>query len=169
MLRFTAILAAVFLTIVAMAGERPRAVVADGATRSPLPFASVIDRKGKVVGVSDSQGRLPEVSAASYPLTLRYIGFKDRKLSTTPTDTVFMQESSAELPEVVVDSRKHKLLHVLAYVREYSTLSTYYDTVFLFREKMVDYMLPPATRVKFGGWSAPRTLTSRSYYRFTNA
>lgn len=169
MLRYTAILAAVFLTITAMAGERPRAVVADGATRSPLPFASVIDRKGKVVGVSDSQGRLPEVSAASYPLTLRYIGFKDRKLSTTPTDTVFMQESSAELPEVIVDSRKHKLLHVLAYVREYSTLSTYYDTVFLFREKMVDYMLPPATRVKFSGWSAPRTLTSRSYYRFTNA
>lgn len=70
-----------------------------------------------------------------------------------------------ELPEVLVISKNHRLLHMLAYVREYSTLTTYTDTVFLFREKMVDYMLP-ASGTKFKGWSRPRVLTSRSYYRF---
>ncbi|MDE6805737.1 MAG: hypothetical protein K2J05_02910, partial [Muribaculaceae bacterium] len=42
------------------------------------------------------------------------------------------------LPEFVVESNENKYLHVLAYVREYSTLSTYTDTIFMFREKMVD-------------------------------
>ncbi|MDE6317566.1 MAG: carboxypeptidase-like regulatory domain-containing protein, partial [Muribaculaceae bacterium] len=151
-----------------MAGERPCAVVADVSTRAPLPFASVFDRHGKVVGVSDRQGRLPSVSSKSYPLTIRYLGFDDKRVNAESVDTIFLRENSTSLPEVVVDSRKHKLLHVLAYVREYSTMSTYYDTVFLFREKMVDYMLPPDRRVKFSGRTAPRTLTSRSYYRFTD-
>lgn len=76
---------------------------------------------------------------------------------------------TAELPELVVESRGKKLLHVLAYVREYSTLATLTDTVFLFREKMVDYMLPVNRRVTMTGWSTPRILTSKSYYRFSNA
>ena len=57
---------------------------------------------------------------------------------------------------------------MLAYVREYSTLTTYTDTVFLFREKMVDYMLP-ASGSKFKGWSKPRVITSKSYYQFKDS
>lgn len=72
------------------------------------------------------------------------------------------------LPEFVVESNGDKLLHVLAYVREYSTLSTYSDTVFMFREKMVDFMLPGARHKSKTAWSRPRILTSTSYYRFTN-
>lgn len=159
---------AVLLSVMKMAGERPCAVVVDAATRTPLPFASVFDRHGKAVGMSDRQGRMPQVDARSYPLTVRYLGFNDRRVASASTDTVFLVENSTALPEVVVDSRRHKLLNVLAYVREYSTMSTYYDTLFLFREKMVDFMLPPDSRVKFKGWTAPRTLTSRSYYRFTD-
>lgn len=75
----------------------------------------------------------------------------------------------SELPEVVVESPRHKALHVLAYVREYSTLSTYTDTVFLFREKMVDYMLVSDKKARFKGWTSPRILKCRSYYRFTDA
>ena len=73
-----------------------------------------------------------------------------------------------ELPEVIVESRKYPLLHLLAYVREYSTLTTYSDTIFLFREKMVDYMIPQNDRVDFKGWKIPRILSSKSYYKFTN-
>ena len=83
-------------------------------------------------------------------------------------DTIFMQENALELPEVVVETREKKLLHILGYVREYSTLSTYTDTVFLFREKMVDFMLPTDRKMRFKGWMSPRVITSRSYYRFTD-
>lgn len=75
------------------------------------------------------------------------------------------EKSVTELPELVVVSNKHKVLHILAYVREYSSLTTYSDTVFLFREKMVDYMIP-TRKAKFKGWLKPRVLTSRSYYHF---
>lgn len=79
-----------------------------------------------------------------------------------------MVETIAELPEIVVESGKHRLLHILAYVREFSTLNTYADTVFLFREKMVDYMLNHEKKLKFKQWTSPRILNSKSYFRFTN-
>lgn len=74
-----------------------------------------------------------------------------------------------ELPELIVETRRHKVLHILAYVREYSSLSTYTDTVFMFREKMVDFMYVPDAKSRFNGWRTPRVLNSQSYYRFTDA
>lgn len=73
------------------------------------------------------------------------------------------------LPEVLFESRKRPVLHLLAYVREYSTLSSYRDTVTMFREKMVDFMIAGPGQGSFKGWTTPRTLSSRSYYRFTDA
>ena len=80
-------------------------------------------------------------------------------------DVSSKEKSITELPEVVVVSNKHKVLHILAYVREYSSLTTYSDTIFLFREKMVDYMIP-TRKSKFKGWLKPRVITSRSYFHF---
>ena len=146
------------------------AVVADSMSRRPLPNASVFDRHGKFIGSCRKGGKLPYIPGADYPVTIRYMGFKEHVLSDAAcSDTIFLQESITELPEVVIESRQHKLLHILAYVREYSTLSTYTDTVFLFREKMVDYMLPSEKKVRFKGWTSPRVITSKSYYRFTDA
>ncbi len=146
------------------------AVVADSMSRRPLPNASVFDRHGKFIGSCRTGGKLPYIPTADYPVTIRYMGFKEHVLSDAAcSDTIFLQESITELPEVVIESRQHKLLHILAYVREYSTLSTYTDTVFLFREKMVDYMLPSEKKVRFKGWTSPRVITSKSYYRFTDA
>lgn len=84
------------------------------------------------------------------------------------TDSIFMRDNVARLREVVVEGKRKKMLHILAYVREYSTLSSYTDTVTMFREKMVDFMLPIGGNSKNKGWRDPRVLNSRSYYRFTN-
>lgn len=146
-----------------------RTVVADSLTRMALPSASIFDSRGNVIGICNTDGSLPRVSESSYPIIVRYLGYKERVVEYTETDTVFMQEDMTELPEVVVQSGNHKVLHMLAYIREYSTLSTYTDTVFLFREKMVDYMLTPDAKMRFKGWSAPRVLKSKSYYRFTDS
>ncbi len=159
---------AFFLAILTMEGKNGYVVVVDSETGFPLPNASVYDRHGKPVGMSDRAGRLESLPQKSFPITIRYLGFQDMKLKTLDADTVFMQEESAVLPEVVIESTRRKLLHILAYIREYSTLTTYTDTVFLFREKMVDYMLPTDDKVKFRGWSNPRTLTAKSYVRFTD-
>ncbi|MBD5185853.1 MAG: carboxypeptidase-like regulatory domain-containing protein [Bacteroidales bacterium] len=148
--------------------ERPRCVVADSVSRMPLAGASIFDHRGNALGMSGHDGRMPYVAVAAYPLTIRYLGYKELTVSAAAVaaDTIFLQENPSELPEVVIESKSHKVLHMLAYVREYSTLSTYTDTVFLFREKMVDYMLTTDKGVRFRGWSSPRVLASRSYYRF---
>ncbi len=144
-------------------------VVADSATHIPLPNASIYDNNGNAIAMSNHKGILPKIAPKRYPITIRYIGFNEKKILSQPRDTIFLSEGFSELPEVVVASQSHRVLHILAYVREYSTLSSYTDTVFLFREKMVDYMLPSHPKVKFNGWSTPRILACKSYYRFTDA
>lgn len=164
---FATVVAIVF-SLIYMQGDARNAVVADSLSRLPLPAASVFARDGDLIGLSDVSGRLPSVAEKCYPITVSYLGFDDMVLESEVSDTVFLRESKAQLSEIVVESRRHKVLHMLAYVREYSTMTTYTDTVFLFREKMVDYMLTPDGSVKFAGWSTPRVLTGRSYYRFTD-
>lgn len=144
-------------------------VVADSVSHSPLTSVSVFDRNGFFVGVTDMRGCVPYLSPTDYPITLRYLGYKERAVTKAQADTIFMTETSSELPEVVIESRQHKMLHILAYLREYSTLSTYTDTVFMFREKMADFMTLPEAGVKFRGWTRPRILKSKSYYRITNS
>ncbi|MDE5876460.1 MAG: carboxypeptidase-like regulatory domain-containing protein [Muribaculaceae bacterium] len=149
-------------------GQTRTPVVADSITRMPLPGASLFDCKGHVAGVCNANGRMPYISQASYPVTIRCLGFKEKTVTREIMDTIFLQENLTELPEVVVETKQHKILHLLGYVREYSTLTTYTDTVFLFREKMVDYMLTPDDKTRFRGWARPRVLKSKSYYRFTD-
>lgn len=143
-------------------------VVVDSVSHIPLPNASVFNRHGDAIGISDHNGVLQGLSKNSYPITVCYLGFNDKTVAWGSRDTVFLSEDVAELPQIVVESRRHRILHVLAYVREYSTMATFTDTVSLFREKMVDYMLPSDDKVRFKGWTVPRILTSKSYYRFTD-
>ncbi|MDE5795916.1 MAG: carboxypeptidase-like regulatory domain-containing protein, partial [Muribaculaceae bacterium] len=150
-------------------GQTRTPVVADSATRMPLPGASLFDCQGHGAGVCNANGRMPYISPSCYPVTVRCLGFKEKTVTSESIDTVFLQESLTELPEVIVETKQHKILHLLGYVREYSTLTTYTDTVFLFREKMVDYMVTPDKKTRFGGWLRPRVLKSKSYYRFTDA
>lgn len=144
------------------------AVVVDSLSRQPLPSASVFDKNDRLIGLCNSDGKMPYISIDSYPVTIRYLGFCEKQMDKISSDTIFLAENVFDLDEIVVESRKHNILHMLAYVREYSTLSTYTDTVFLFREKMVDYMLPYEKKLKYEGWRTPRILNSKSYYRFTN-
>ncbi|MCM1337089.1 MAG: hypothetical protein NC187_01465 [Candidatus Amulumruptor caecigallinarius] len=152
------------------AGSKPRhPVVADAVTRDPLSSASVFDSKGNPIGITRPDGSVICASAADYPLSIRYMGYHENTLESPGTDTLFLTENITRLPEVLVEAKQVKLLHILAYVREYSTLTTYADTVTMFREKMVDFMLPTDEKHSYRGWRLPRVLNARSYYRFTNA
>ena len=144
-------------------------VVADSASKIPLPAATIFDHAGNFVGVTNNHGVTPYLGEEKLPFTVRYIGYKERQFTDLDADTIFMAESPLSLDEVIVESKQHKVMHILAYVREYSTLTNYDDTVFLFREKMVDFMINPDKKVKFKGWNNPRVLNSVSYYRFTNS
>lgn len=143
--------------------------VVDSVTHYPLVNASVFSRSGAFLGVCDGKGRVPIISKDDYPLTLRYLGYYEKTTDQSLRDTLFMVENVMELPEVVVETKKRTVLHLLAYVREYSSMTTLADTVSLFREKMVDFMVPLSSHGGFKGWTLPRVLTSKSYYRFTDS
>lgn len=96
------------------------------------------------------------------------MGFHEKVIHEATSDTVFLIENLMELPELIVESNDIRMSHILAYVREYSTLTSFTDTVTLFREKMTDFMMPTQPGVRYKGWNHPRVLSSRSYYRFTD-
>lgn len=156
-------------SVLLYAEKRKAIVVVDSVTSLPLASASVFDKNGKFMGASSSKGVIAFVSRSDFPINVRYIGFKEKMIEDSELDTIFMQESITELPEVIVASKQRKMLHILAYTREYSTLSTYTDTVSMFREKMVDFMIPDDDGNRNKGWRNPRVLNSKSYYLYTNS
>lgn len=160
-------LMAFFILTVTDANARDHVVV-DSITRTPLQNASIFSQNGHMIGLCDKNGHLPPLKAYGYPLIVRYMGYKERMVSADDADTIFMQEKIMELPEITVDTRARRVLHILAYVREYSTLTTYGDTIFMFRDKAVDFMLPTEPKGSYKGWRTPRVLTSNSYFRFTD-
>ncbi len=168
-LRITGILLMLVSGIFYIAGQNRRVTVADSLTRSGLPNASVFNHRGSFIGTSDNAGTITCASDTDYPITIRYIGYWEKTADIADGDTIFLHENITELPEVSIERKNQKMLHILAYVREYSTLASYTDTVTMFREKMVDFMLPNDDKTSFKGWNSPRILNSKSYYQFTNA
>lgn len=160
----------IFLTICLAADAQTRqAVVVDSLSRRPLPRATVFDRGGKAIGITSDKGILPTIPAYAYPVTVRYLGYHPHVISSPAAGEIAMRENASRLAEIVVRPGKREMLHLLAYVREYSTFSSYGDTVRLFREKNVDFMIPVGKKTRYKGWASPRLLRSKSYYRFTDS
>ena len=89
-------------------------------------------------------------------------------LTASPT-AMSQKREVTDLPELLVESKRRPVLHLTGYLREYSAMTGSGDTVFLFREKIVDFMVPGKHTSGFKGWTTPRMLATRSYYRFTNS
>lgn len=115
----------------------------------------------------DSTVRLDSMAVAATVAATDSLAAAD-SVTAAYMEAVFAGQRMADLPELKVVTRRSRLLHIIAYVRENSSLTTYTDTVFMYREKMVDFMIPLGGRIRFDGWRQPRVLASRSYYRFTN-
>lgn len=73
-----------------------------------------------------------------------------------------------ELPEVKVSSKPRPILHLTGYVRELSKMISSSDTLTLYREKWVDFMIPTGKAKHFEGWTDPRLLKTKSYYKWTD-
>lgn len=145
-----------------------RSKVLDAESNVPVARVSIFDHTGKMIGTGDDKGCLPEIYYSAYPLTLRSLGYADKKISF-PGDTVIeMMRMSFDLPEVKVNTRRRPILHLTGYLREISSMSSSVDTVMLYREKWVDFMIPAEKEKHFKGWTDPRILKSKSYYRFTD-
>lgn len=167
--KFIAIIILILLLPFIAIGQLNGAIVVDSITRKPLPRGSIFDKGKKIVGICSDDGRIPDIPSTAYPITIRFMGYTPKLISNQATDTIFMTKYVSELPEVLVESKKRNVLHLIGYVREFSDLTTFSDTISLFREKIVDFMLPSPNVKRFRGWTAPRLLKCDSYYHITNS
>ncbi|MCH5230021.1 MAG: hypothetical protein J1F12_08535 [Muribaculaceae bacterium] len=137
--------------------------VTDAKTGQPLPKASIFDKNGVFIAVTNDEGIVPQnVAASSFPINIRYVGYVPLKLLSPDIEIVTMEETSYTLPEVVVDDVSRNILYLQAYVREYATAENSKDTLAIFKEQLVDYAIPVG-KAKFKGWKKPRVLSQQEY------
>ena len=138
--------------------------IIDKETSQPLAKASVFDKNGKFIAVTDDNGLVPSnITNNSYPLNIRYVGYNPKDVASPNEGEISLEETSYNLPEVTVDSESHNHLVLTAYVRNYLTRATGKDTVISFEEQIVDFMFPVTKKAKVKGWNKARVLAKRSY------
>ncbi|MCH5242095.1 MAG: hypothetical protein J1F67_06695 [Muribaculaceae bacterium] len=137
--------------------------VTDSQTGAPLPKASIFDKNGVFIAVTEDNGTIPvSVSVSSYPLSVRSVGYVPLKLTSPDLGTVTMEEATYTLPEIVVDEVSRNILYLQVYVREYFTGENSKDTIANFIEQIVDYAIPIG-KAKYKGWKKPRVLSQLEY------
>lgn len=145
------------------------AVKVTDTTGDPLARASVFASNGTIAGLCDDEGNIPELPSALYPLTVRYVGFEPAVITSPGGSDVVMRPISYDLPELVIDNKSRNVLHLVGYMREYTTMTTQRDTNLTYGEKIVDFMIPREKVKKLKGWTSPRVLARRDYVLYTNA
>ena len=111
--------------------------VVDSSDRAPVAGASVISSSGLIVGFTDAAGTI-KAGERDYPLSVRCLGYEAATVSA-PCDTVYMQDATFSLPEVVVSTEGRPITRVLTYAREYCTGATLTDTMQMYCEYMLEY------------------------------
>ena len=138
--------------------------IKDARSGLPLPKASIFDKNGAFIAVSNEDGTIPSsVNSQSFPINIRYVGYLPVELKTPADQDVLMYESTYQLPEVVVDDKSRNLLYILAFVRDYTTGYDANDTLVYYQEQIVDFVLPLTKKTKEKGWKKARILASREY------
>lgn len=140
----------------------------DAKTKEPLPLASITDRSGNVVGMTDKSGEIPQLPKDRYPITFNYMGFASLQVTEPAEGDVEMIEKDYELPEIVVIPGSRPLLHLTGYMREITSVLCSSDSVTIFKESIVDFLVP-VEKTKVKGWKKARELASKTYVRMTNS
>lgn len=140
----------------------------DAETKAPLPLASITDRVGNVVGMTDKSGVIPELQKGSYPVTFNYMGYVSLQIQKPAEDDVKMIQQEYELPEIVISPGARPLLHLKGYMREVTSVLSSSDSVTLFKESVVDFLIPVG-KTKVKGWKKARELASKTYVRMSNS
>ncbi|MDE6479191.1 MAG: hypothetical protein K2L45_02900 [Muribaculaceae bacterium] len=143
--------------------------VRDAESSAPIAKVSIFDRNGKMIATGDNNGLLPYIHPSSYPITLRCLGYSDKIVSSPKEALIEMSAIAFDLPEVNVNTKRRPILHLTGYLREISSMASSFDNVMLYREKWVDFMIPAPNEKHFKGWTDPRILKTKSYYKFTDS
>lgn len=154
----------IVLFLISSPSIRGEVIISDFSSDTPLVKASIFDKNGVFIAVTDEEGKIPNsVSSASYPLNIRYVGYSPIEVTTSDSGILKMHESSYLLPEITVDNELRDLLYIKAYERNYQNAVDLNDTVTYFTERIVDFVIPMSKKSKHKGWKKGRVLGERIY------
>lgn len=54
----------------------------DASTKAVMPLAAITDRSGNVVGMTDNNGEIPEISSDWYPITFNSMGYEQVEIKS---------------------------------------------------------------------------------------
>ncbi|MBP1541833.1 MAG: hypothetical protein ILA25_06650 [Prevotella sp.] len=96
-------------------------VILDAITGQPVIQASVYDEQGKIIGVTDADGRLPDMSSNGH-IRITHIAYQPLDIEVSQTGPVLrLQPMAYRLKEVVKEKNKKKsyCLKLTCYHRQY--------------------------------------------------
>ncbi len=157
----------VLWTMMSMMGYAQRLV--DVETQTPLPWATITDRDGNVIGRTNQEGLIPEIDSCLFPVTFVCIGYEPLTVERLSGNDIGMELSVSELPEVLISPTGRPFLHLTGYLRVTTSVQGSPNSVTAFMESIVDFMLPIEKKTKKKGWNHPRELASKRYMRKTGA
>ena len=110
--------------------------VVDASDRSPITGATVIDKSGIIVGITDNLGKL-RITGNIFPISIRCIGYET---ATIPSDSTIVQlvPTNYNLDEFVVTPHDRPIKRVLSFAREYSSGISGSDTMQYYCEYMTE-------------------------------
>lgn len=150
-----------------MAGYAQRLV--DIETQTPLPWATITDREGNVIGRTGQEGMVPEIAPDRFPVTFVCIGYEPLTIGRLSGQDIGMKLLVSDLPEVLISPGGRPFLYLTGYMRVTTSVQGSPSSVTAFKEAIVDFMLPMEEKTEKKGWRSPRELASRRYMRKTGA
>lgn len=141
-----------------------KVVIVDADSSSPLPAASVFSKGGAMLGITEDDGSFDRATPSDYPLTIRYLGYEAASFPEV-SDTLRLSPVSLPLSEVEVTDNMAGI-HLVCYIRTFVSDLVEGDTVTIFSERMVDYLLPLRKSKGFKKMESPRQLRYRFSSRF---
>lgn len=166
LLRLLAVVCMIAAAVPAADGAKIHLV--DGKSGERLVLASILDKKGNVVALTDADGAIPVLSSASFPVTFTYIGYEPLELKRLPDKDVPLDRKEIELSEITVTPGSRPLLHLTGYLREYASSFGSSDSLTIYREAVADFLIP-VEKTKVKGWRSPRILADNRYMRQTDS
>ncbi len=160
------LLLTVLLSMAKTAESRP--LLVDKETGEPLVLASITDRNGTMIALTGNDGVIPELPANAFPVTFSYLGYVPLEIDSVNSENIRMVPKTLDLSEIIVSPGMRPLLHITGYMREYVSSFGSKDSLTIYKEAIVDFLIP-IDKTKIKGWQKPRILTSNTYSRHTNA
>jgi len=138
-LKVKKIISMMALAAIALAVRADSITLVDETDLSPIAGATVISDNGLIVGQTDIKGKI-SVAKTDFPLAIRCLGFEAKTVSAH-ADVIKMTPATFMLGEVVVTPVDRPILRVLTYSREYCAGTFGTDTLQVYHENMLEYML----------------------------